>query len=183
MSLMVRMGSRDTTFTYNGEDSEFWLKAIMRFLESLPNNYDKCVAHVLLGDNRFFLVKAELNQLKQRIKTPNLYVEIERVFDKIVKGLWNEIEYLDFTHFVKGVRELWRMYSARPEAWLDVQILEALRSHDNCGLTVDIIIGRVFQEGFTVTFKQVRDSLNRLCRLYVAEHSHGQFSVRGILER
>jgi hypothetical protein len=128
------------------------------------------------------LTLSGVRSVKDRVRLPTFYVELEEVLAYIRQGDW---EHVAFEHdFIKDkLRKIWAYAFEDRLLQFERQVYEVMLDHGNGGLSVDTIIERLTQVGILKTFSQVRDALEHLCTLFVVERQSGMFSVRyGVLE-
>jgi hypothetical protein len=135
---------------------------------------DPC-CKVDLGDYQDVCGKRGARALRQLVAKPEAFISVEQFMQSIESGSWKELE-CQREQFKWCVKQIWRY--AKPKLELERQVLEALLEDDNGGLSPECVTERLFKKGVLCGFGKVRTTLGHLCKLYVVEHQHGQFSVR-----
>jgi hypothetical protein len=177
--LSVKTGLSETVFTYNGSEPESWSASVRRVLTGPVIKHP--TARLLFENSEYFLDAVYVRKLRDRMRYPEYYVEVEKVVQQVSSSQWSN---LDFPHdgFKKAVQFVWTCCKAN--LTLESQILESLYQNGNGGLKVESILGRLLAVGVVARFAEVRDALGHLCKLYLVERAYGQFSVRdGMLQR
>jgi len=181
--LSVKTATSETVFSYNGPDSDLWLKAIKRVLTDPKNKAEQLTTYVQLPDENFLIGRGEWRRLRDRVRLPNYFIEIERVVQQVSSGQWNDLD-LAFNrdHFKAAIRLIWGIVGK--SLGLETAVLDCLYSDGNGGLKVESILSRLLAAGVLARFCLVRDALGHLCKLCLVEHAYGQFSLReGMLAR
>ena len=188
MQLCVKSSSHTSTFEYKGESPELWLQSVKRVVMNpkfeAENKSPILRANVILPEWQTALSRSGLRAVKDRIRLPAYYIEVERVLNCIRKGEWHSIESMDFDRDFKwGVRKVWSY--AREDGMLILErlVYAALMEQGNGGLSVEEILTRLWWNSTRASFHEVRDALEHLCILYVVERQGALFSIRnGMLE-
>jgi hypothetical protein len=175
-----------TVFEYKGESPDMWLRSMQRVLKNPKFQADykhanRGYAFVSIPDLEGLFLPSGVRAVKDRVRYPEFYVEIEEALLAISSGLWNDVPY--FREFKSSIRKIWNYAQEDGILELERKVYQALLEDDNGGLSVEAVLERLFKSGSVAGFKQVRDALGHLCRLYVVERLQDMFSVRyGILE-
>ena len=120
----------------------------------------------------------EVHRLRDRVRLPNYFIEIERVVQQVSCGQWNDLNIysLKSWNFKTAIRHVWSAVNTCLP--FEAQILDALYQNGNGGLRVESILSRLLAAGVLARFAVVRDALGHLCKLCLVEHAYGQFSIR-----
>jgi hypothetical protein len=192
MSVVLKInGSVTSVFKFKGERSDLWLKTVLRVLNNPKYRYDprsrknaSAVVEVCSDcySDTFWINGLGLRLLKARIKSAQLYMEIEKALEQIKEGKWSEIEYrFGYGNFRIGIRRIWSLAMQEGMLQFERRVFDVVSQ--NGGMSVETILARLLLSGCVCTFKQVREALEHLNILYVVEKQHGQYSVRcGMLE-
>jgi hypothetical protein len=192
MSVKVKFRTNfEAMFEFHGENPELFLKSILRVCENPKYRHDprsrtnaSAVVEVCSGcySNNFWLNSLGLRLLKARIKSAQLYMEIEKALEQIKEGKWSEIEYcFGYGNFRIGIRRIWSLIVQEGLLEFERKVFNIVAQ--NGGVSVEAIITQLLNEGVVTTFKKVRDALGHLEILYMVEKQHNQYSIRwGILE-
>ena len=172
--LSVKTAGSETTFTYNGETPELWTAAIHRVLTDPV--IKSPTAQVNFENSEYFVTAKEVRRLRDRVRLPDFFVDVERVVQQVSNGQWSEELQIPREHFKRAVQLIWT--ACREKLELEPKILDALYREGNGGLKVDSILSRLLAAGVVARFAAVRDGLGHLCKLYLVERCYGQFSVR-----
>jgi hypothetical protein len=136
---------------------------------------------VSIPDYEDWLSRQGVRAVKDRVRYPQFYIEIEEALLAISSGVWSDVPY--FKEFKSSIRKVWTYAQEDNLLGLERKVYQTLLEDDNGGLSVEAVLERLFKAGSVAGFKQVRDALGHLCRLYVVERLQDMFSVRyGILE-
>jgi len=191
LQLCVKVPTHESTFTYSGESPELWLQSVKRVVmnpkfeqKDKSKSFLRDPANVVLPEWQATISPQGVRAVKDRVRLPNFYIEVEHILTQIRSGDWHSIE-KDFGSgfFKHGIRKVWSY--AREDGMLVLErlVYEALMENGNGGLTVEDILVRLWRKDTRASFHEVRDALEHLCILYVVERQHGMFAPRfGILE-
>lgn len=177
--LSVKTGSSETVFEYLGSDADLWKTAVQRVLTDPI--IKKPTAQISFENSEYFVTAKEVHRLRDRVRLPGYFIEIEKVVQQVSSGQWDQLV-LPREHFKVSVRKVWSM--VKKDLVLEGQVLDCLTVDGNGGLRVESILSRLLAAGVVARFGAVRDALGHLCKLYLVERAYGQFSIReGMLKR
>jgi len=191
LQLCVRSSSHTSTFEYHGEAPELWLQSVKRVVmnpkfeqEPKSKSFLRDPANVVLPEWQATITSQGMRAVKDRVRLPAFYIEVEHILTQIRNGGWHSIEKdFDRAFFKHGIRKVWIYASEDGMLVLERLVYEALMEQGNGGLTVEDILVRLWRKDTRASFHEVRDALEHLCILYVVERQHGMFAPRfGILE-
>ena len=185
MSLSVKSNNATSTFEYSGENPELWIQSVKRVLRNpkfQPGKKPYCVVSIAEAED--WLSLSGVKSVKDRVRLPTFYIEVERVLSLIAKGAWETMRTeFDRDLFKHGIRKLWAFAVEDNLLELERKVYECLLQNGNGGSGLDAIIERLLKDGTLATFSQVRNALEHLAILFVVERFNGEFSPRfGILE-
>ena len=188
LSLCVKSGSCVATFEYHGEQPELWLQSVKRVLRNPKFQVNMNKAHygkynlVSVPDWQDALSLSGVRSVKDRIRLPEFFIEIENTLELICKGEWHDVE-IEVNYSKSKARKVWLFALEDGLLQFEQHVYEALLQDGNGGLTVDQILERLLLKGSVATFSMVRVALAHLETLFLVEFQHGMFSVRyGIVE-
>ena len=186
MSLCVKSGVCECTFEYHGEQPELWLQSVKRVLRNPKFQVDAKTKNYCLIDlpesTHNPLTLSGVRSVKDRIRLPEFFIEIENTLELICKGEWHDVE-IEVNYSKSKARKVWLFALEDGLLQFERVVYEALLQDGNGGLTVDQILERLLLKGSVATFSQVRVALAHLETLFLVEFQHGMFSVRyGIVE-
>jgi hypothetical protein len=178
--LSVKTATSQTVFQYLGNEADLWISSVKRVLSDVDQN-PKGSYHVELDGQIALVCSQKLRRLRDRVRLPNYFIEIERVVQQVSCGQWNDLQ-IPREHFKATVKTIWNQ--CQSVLGLESQVLDALYREGNGGLRVESILSRLLAAGVLARFAVVRDALGHLCKLCLVERAYGQFSIReGMLNR
>ena len=178
--LSVKTATLERVFSYNGPDPELWVQSIQRILNNLDDHNGRGVSVEFEG-NFYNASYSELCRLRDRVRLPNYFIEIEKVVQQVSSGQWTDLD-IPRDHFKAAVKAIWNCCKAN--LTLEAQVFTCLYQEGNGGLKVESILSRLLAAGVVARFGAVRDALGHLCKLYLVERCYGQFSMQeGMLNR
>ncbi len=190
MCLSVKSNVATSTFEYSGESPELWIQSVKRVLRNpkfqigfLKGRKPYCLVDLPESTDNVLSLSG-VKSVKDRVRLPTFYIEVERVLALIAKGDWETLRTeFDRDYFKHGIRKIWVYAQEDNLLLLERKVYECLLQNGNGGLDLDSVIERLFKGGTVASFSQVRDALEHLAILYVVERFNGEFSPRfGILE-
>ena len=177
--LSVKTVSSETVFQYRGSEADLWTRAVKRVLTDPI--VKKPTAQINFENSEYFVTIKEVRRLKDRVRLPSYFIEIEKVVQRVSCGQWTDLD-IPRDHFKAAVKAIWNCCKAN--LTLEAQVFTCLGQEGNGGLKVESILSRLLAAGVVARFGAVRDALGHLCKLYLVERAYGQFSIReGMLGR
>jgi len=171
--LSVKTATSETVFQYLGSEAELWVQGVKRLLTFPYQGH--AIGTIQIGGDEWSIGRSELRRLRQRVRLPNYFIEIEKVVQQVSCGQWTDLD-IPRDHFKRAVQTIWDCCKAN--LGLEQQVLDALYQNGNGGLRVESILSRLLAAGVLARFAVVRDALGHLCKLCLVEHAYGQFSIR-----
>jgi len=166
-----------SVFTYKGEDPELWVKAVDRIIESnAVETESKHSKSFYVETGNFGDYVKSLHPFRQFIQYPDNAITTERIIKHALAGEFDKIDlaWREGT-FKGGLKTLWSTLKNFPEFRLDRKILDMLKV---CGaVSVDFILLEILKFQ-ACTFRQVKDALRRLEKLYLVEYHEAYWSYR-----
>jgi hypothetical protein len=176
--LSVKTATSETVFTLRPEgyldpEPDLWIQSVKRVLSDPVIKHPTAI--VRFEDSEYFVTAKEVRRLRDRVRLPSYFIEVERVVQQVSSGQWNDLQ-LPHDRFKQGVQHVWEC--CQEHLPLESQILDSLYANGNGGLRVESILSRLLAAGVLTRFAVVRDALGHLCKLCLVEHAYGQFSIR-----
>ena len=183
MSVKIVSNLCESVFSYSGEDSELWLKAVERTckLYALVDNGKTIKARVDVNNTTYFL--KSLKAIRDCISRPEYFVIVERMLQQIESGKWELEREFSYGVWKVGVRQVWKQAKVARLLELESKVYDALTWESNCGVSVGYILEWLLERGFYARYVDVKQALSHLLRLCVVEYHGDMWSTRyGVLE-